>query len=81
MQTIMLGSLTIDLRAYRATRGHKDIHLTSREFDLLRYLAERPDAPVDRDQLLAEVWGIQDGSTTRSVDFAVSRLRKKIVAV
>ena len=31
-----------------------------------------------RDELLAEIWGVHDGSTTRAVDFAVARLRKKI---
>jgi DNA-binding response OmpR family regulator len=78
VQTIRLGPIAIDFVSRRARRAQQEVHLTSREFDLLRYLAERPDSPVHRDQLLAEVWGVHDGSTTRSVDFAVARLRKKI---
>lgn len=75
---ISLGSITVDFVEFRATRGSSDIPLTRRELDLLRYLAERGGAPVRRDELLAEIWGVHDGSTTRAVDFAVARLRKKI---
>jgi DNA-binding response OmpR family regulator len=78
VERIALGPTVIDFVARRATRGRADIPLTSREFDFLRYLAERAGAPVHRDKLLAEVWGIADGSTTRSVDYFVARLRKKI---
>jgi DNA-binding response OmpR family regulator len=78
VERIALGPTVIDFVARRATRGRADVLLTSREFDFLRYLAERAGAPVHRDKLLAEVWGIADGSTTRSVDYFVARLRKKI---
>jgi two-component system alkaline phosphatase synthesis response regulator PhoP len=33
---------------------------------------------VHRNQLLSDVWGAADEATTRSVDFAIARLRKKI---
>src|SRR6266545_5371845 len=75
---ITLGRITIDFQTMVATTVSGELHLTHREFELLRYLAERPDRVVHRDQLLAEVWGVLDGSTTRSVDFAIARLRKKI---
>jgi two-component system response regulator VicR len=75
---IHLGSITVDFVAGRASRGATDIPLNRREIDLLRYLAEKSGAPVRRDELLAEIWGVHDGSTTRAVDFAVARLRKKI---
>jgi DNA-binding response OmpR family regulator len=78
VEKIALGETVIDFIALRATRAGAQIPLTTREFEFLRYLAERPGAPVHRDQLLAEIWGIRDGSTTRAVDFFVARLRKKI---
>ena len=55
-----------------------DLHLTHREFEILRVLAERRSCVVFRDELFKEVWGLLDNSTTRSVDRAVSRLRQKI---
>lgn len=78
IERILLGSIQVDFIEARASRGSSDIPLTRRELDLLRYLAERPGAPVRRDELLAEIWGVHDGSTTRAVDFAIARLRKKI---
>jgi DNA-binding response OmpR family regulator len=78
VERIALGPTVVDFVARRAVRGGADVPLTSREFDFLRYLAERAGAPVPRDTLLAAIWGIADGSTTRAVDFFVARLRRKI---
>ena len=75
---IRLGEIEIDFETHTARRGSTSIHLTHREFEILRYLSERRDRVVHRNELLREVWGIVDGSTTRSVDFAISRLRRKI---
>jgi DNA-binding response OmpR family regulator len=75
---IRLGDIEIDFEARTAKRGATPIHLTHREFEILRYLAERRERVVHRNELLREVWGIVEGSTTRSVDFAILRLRKKI---
>jgi DNA-binding response OmpR family regulator len=75
---IRLGDIDVDFEAHTAHRGTMPLHLTHREFEILRYLAERRDRVVHRNELLREVWGILDGSTTRSVDFAISRLRRKI---
>ena len=52
--------------------------LTDLEFELLRYLAERPSRVVDRNELLRAVWGYADTPMTRSVDNTVARVRKKI---
>jgi DNA-binding response OmpR family regulator len=77
---LILGTATIDLGAMKATSGGRDLHFTFREFEVLRYLAERQDQVVYRDELLREIWGYVDVplSTTRSVDHAIVRLRKKI---
>ena len=76
---LVLGAVTIDFNALRAVAGTRELHMTHREFSLLRYLAERPDRVVYRDELLREIWGYLDmPSATRSVDHAVARLRKKI---
>ncbi len=75
---IRLGDLEVDFEAHTARRDGKPLHLTHHEFEILRYLAERRDRVVHRDELLREVWKMVDGSTTRAVDFAVARLRQKI---
>jgi two-component system response regulator VicR len=78
VERLTLGRVTIDFRSLHAWSGHEDIDLTHREFELLRYLAERQEVVVDRDELLREVWGYASAPHTRSVDQAIVRLRKKI---
>ena len=74
-----LGDVTVDFVNTRASRGKRTIAFTNREFELLRYLAERRDTVVHRDELLRAIWGYLDTDViTRTVDFAIARLRKKI---
>jgi DNA-binding response OmpR family regulator len=76
---IRLGAVTIDFLNRRVSRGKRTIPFTYREFELLRYLAERRDIVVHRDELLRAVWGYLDTDViTRTVDFAIARLRRKI---
>jgi DNA-binding response OmpR family regulator len=72
------GPVTIDFSALTARRGDEDLRLSHREFEVLRYLAERADHVVHRDELLKQVWGYPELPETRSVDHAIARLRKKI---
>jgi two-component system, OmpR family, alkaline phosphatase synthesis response regulator PhoP len=79
VERLRIGRLVIDFRTQRATSGTTPVRLTHREFELLRYLADRREKVVHRDELLKEVWGYLDTNvTTRSVDHAIVRLRKKI---
>jgi DNA-binding response OmpR family regulator len=78
VERLTLGQVTIDFRTLQAWNDNRPIELTHREFELLRYLAERQEVVVDRDELLREVWGYASAPHTRSVDQAVVRLRKKI---
>jgi DNA-binding response OmpR family regulator len=77
---IRLGPVTVDFRTSIATGRDGDLHLTHRELEILRILAERHSRVVFRDELFREIWGFVDATTTRSVDRAVSRLRQKIEA-
>jgi DNA-binding response OmpR family regulator len=76
---IRLGSVTIDFLNKHASSGRRTIPLTHREFELLSYLADRRDVVVHRNELLRAVWGYLDSDiVTRTIDFAIARLRRKI---
>jgi DNA-binding response OmpR family regulator len=75
---LVLGAIRIDFISHTARRGDSDIHLTHREFELLKYLAERPGRVVGREELLKELWEYPDAALTRSVDHAIARLRRKV---
>ncbi len=72
------GAIRIDKARRLVERDGDPIELTSLEFDLLQFLANRPGFVYSRDQLLEQVWGddrIVDG---RSIDSLISRLRRKL---
>lgn len=75
---LQLGDIVVDFNSNVARNGMRLVHLTHREFELLRYLAERQEQVVHRNELLQEVWGFPEVPSTRAVDHAITRLRRKI---
>lgn len=72
------GNLAIDLNRYEVRKDGKPLELTLREFELLKYLAERENHVFSREQLLEEVWGYEYYGDIRTVDVTVRRLREKL---
>jgi DNA-binding response OmpR family regulator len=72
--------LELDPETRRVTRGGEAVHLTPLEFDLVHYLARRPDRVVTRDELLQQVWGYDVPSGARTVDSHVRSVRRKLGA-
>ncbi len=72
------GNLAIDLNRYEVRKSGTPLELTLREFELLKYLAEREDRVFSREQLLEEVWGYEYYGDIRTVDVTVRRLREKL---
>src|SRR5262249_40856839 len=60
--TLQIGDIELDQSTRRVTRRGELVHLTPTEFDLLAHLAAHPGQVFTRNQLLAEVWGYEDGS-------------------
>lgn len=77
-RTVRLGALTLDTDSYRVTVQGRALDLTYKEFELLRYLAERPGRVLTRPALLREVWGYDFYGGTRTVDVHIRRLRAKL---
>jgi DNA-binding response OmpR family regulator len=75
---LKLGETEIDLARQTAARGNKEIHLTAKEFAMLRLLAEAEGEPVSREKFLDVVWGYTSFPTTRTVDNHVASLRAKL---
>src|SRR5256886_16351514 len=71
------GDVRLHLRARQAFKAGKEVRLTRKEFDLLRYLIEHRSEIITRDRLLDEVWGYERFPTTRTVDAHILRLRQK----
>jgi DNA-binding response OmpR family regulator len=67
-EKLTLGEVEIDLVRQTAVRGKRAIHLTAKEFAMLRLLAEAEGGPVTRERFLDAVWGYTAFPTTRTVD-------------
>jgi DNA-binding response OmpR family regulator len=75
---LQLGETRIDLARQSAQRGRKRLHLTSKEFAMLRLLANAAGEPVSRERFLDVVWGYTSFPTTRTVDNHIASLRSKL---
>ncbi|MGH7968139.1 MAG: response regulator transcription factor, partial [Limisphaerales bacterium] len=75
---LKLGEVEIDLARQTAARGRKSLHLTAKEFAMLRLMAEAAGEPVSRERFLDLVWGYTAFPTTRTVDNHIASLRAKI---
>ncbi len=75
---LKLGDVEIDLARQTARRGQKPVHLTAKEFAMLRLLAEAEGEPVTREKFLDVVWGYTAFPTTRTVDNHIASLRAKL---
>jgi DNA-binding response OmpR family regulator len=75
---LKVGDLTVNPDNYQVYVHGKPLDLTYKEFELLRFLAQRPGRVCDRDLLLREVWGYDYYGGTRTVDVHVRRLRAKL---
>jgi DNA-binding response OmpR family regulator len=75
---LVCGGVVVHPGARRVTVSGDPVHLTPTEFDLLVCLARSPGTVRTRERLLAEVWGWEDASGTRTVDSHVKALRAKI---
>jgi two-component system alkaline phosphatase synthesis response regulator PhoP len=72
------GRVRVDLRGTEVTRCGDPVTLSAREFQLLRFFLEHPNATLSRQELLTRVWGYSAAAFTRTVDVHVAALRQKL---
>ena len=68
----------VAVAAHRAFQGERELHLTAKEFDLLRVLVAAGGAVVPREALMRDVWGSDPTGSTKTLDMHVSWLRRKL---
>jgi DNA-binding response OmpR family regulator len=77
---LKVGDLIVNPDNYQVYVRGRPLDLTYKEFELLKFLAQRPGRVCDRDLLLREVWGYDYYGGTRTVDVHIRRLRAKLGA-
>ena len=76
------GDIEVRFEPREVLKSGQQVALSFKEFELLKYLIEHKGRTVSREELLEEIWGVDEelGVTTRTVDTHVSNLRSKLGA-
>ncbi len=70
-------NLEINLNNYTVKYYGEYLNFPPKEFELLYFLAKRPNQVFTRDQLLDKIWGYEYIGDTRTVDVHIKRIREK----
>lgn len=76
--TLRLGPLTIDKKAYKTTLGGREVPLSAKEFELLFFLAEHKNQVFSKSQLLDQIWGYDSYGDENTITVYIRRLREKL---
>ena len=77
-KTLALGDAEFDILRGELKRGEEVVRLTSTELALMRVFSRKPNEPVTRARLAAELGGAAGDVQERAVDVQITRLRRKI---
>ena len=75
---VATAELQVDFDRRTVVAGGKSVHLTPKEFDLLRELAAAQGKPVSHRKLLQAIWGPEYGEEAEYLRVTMNQLRKKI---
>ena len=76
--SLIIGSITLDLDARNAYRNGTLADLTAKEFDVIEFLMKNPNRVYSREALLDTIWAYEYRSDIRTVDVHIRRLREKL---
>jgi two-component system, OmpR family, alkaline phosphatase synthesis response regulator PhoP len=77
-ELVQLGDLTIDVGRREVRIASEPVAFTGKEFELLKFLADRPGLALSRQQILDGVWGFDWFGDARTVDVHIAQVRKKV---
>lgn len=75
------AGIRLDPETRSLLAGPRRVRLTPREWPLMVFLAENPNRPISREELIASAWGAAGRVTENSVDVYVGYLRRKLGAL
>jgi two-component system, OmpR family, KDP operon response regulator KdpE len=75
---IVIGEIMLNPRRHRVEKQGQELHLTPKEFEMLRYLMEHAGRPVPHSRLLISIWGSEYGNEREYLRVLISQLRKKV---
>src|ERR1700704_5141584 len=77
-EIVQVGNVAIDAGRREVRVAGEPVAFTTKEFDLLRFLADRSGRALSRQQILDGVWGYDWFGDVRTVDVHIAQVRKKV---
>jgi two-component system, OmpR family, KDP operon response regulator KdpE len=75
---LTVGGVVLDPERRRVEKLGEEIHLTPKEFEMLRFLMEQAGRPIPHQRLLTTIWGPEYGNEREYLRVLINQLRKKI---
>ena len=77
-EKLTIGPLELDLSGRSVLLEGKEVNMTTKEFELLCFMARNIGKVLPRERILQKVWGYNYYGTARTIDNFINRLRQKI---
>ena len=81
VNALSFGNTTLDLASGTLICGQRQLRLSAREFDVMRYLLQTKGQNVSKEAILSKVWGFNSNAVENHVEVYVGFLRKKLAAI
>lgn len=78
---LTFGNTALDLESGKLLCGERSVRLSSREFDVMRFLLQAKSNNVSKETLLTKVWGYDSNAVENHVEVYVGFLRKKLLSI
>ena len=78
---LKFGNTFLDLESGKLICGNKNVRLSAREFDIMRFLMQAKENNVSKETLLTKVWGYDSNAVENHVEVYVGFLRKKLLSI
>ena len=78
---LVYGNTALELSTGRLVCGEKQVRLSAREFDVMRFLLQSQDQILPKEVILARIWGYDSNAVENHVEVYVGFLRKKLQSI
>ena len=81
MDELTFGNTALDLASATLVCGEESVHLSAREFDVMRLLLQAGARNLSKEAILARVWGYDSNAVENHVEVYIGFLRKKLSSI
>ena len=78
LEELSFGDLTLNLDQAELSCANKTVHLSYKEFAIMKQLMQYPSMTVSKETLIVNVWGSSSDAVENNVEVYISFLRKKL---